>query len=152
MRGWGHACACGWCRCTDAGVCLGACSLTNPPCNAPPYCHLRLLWLHHISRHYLVTGTIFGNKSLGIKCVFWFSLQLLFETFPILRRIWRDIVINERRLHVKYLLFLSDFKKTWIFSPDFRKQARISSFIKIRLVEAELFHADGRTDRQIWQS
>ena len=31
---------------------------------------------------------------LNIKCVFWFSLQLLFETFLILRIIQRDIVIN----------------------------------------------------------
>jgi len=46
--------------------------------------------------------------------------------------------------HVKYSLFLSDFNRTWIFSKDLRK--KISNFMKIRPVEAELFHADGRTD------
>ena len=39
--------------CMGAGVCLRACSLTNPACNAQPYCHLQPLWLHHIFRHYL---------------------------------------------------------------------------------------------------
>jgi hypothetical protein len=44
--------------------------------------------------HYLINGTIFEKKSLNIKCVFWFSLQLLSETFPILRRTERDMIKN----------------------------------------------------------
>ena len=42
-------------------------------------------------------------------------------------------------------LFLSEFNKTWIFSTVFLN-IQISNLIKIRLVGAELFHADGRTD------
>jgi hypothetical protein len=47
-------------------------------------------------------------------------------------------------LNVKYPLFLSGFNETWIFPIDFRK---ILKFKKIRPMEAELFHADGRADR-----
>jgi hypothetical protein len=45
-------------------------------------------------------------------------------------------------------LFLQHFNETWIFSADFRKNAQISNFMKIRPMEAELFHADGRTERR----
>jgi hypothetical protein len=47
---------------------------------------------------------------------------------------------------VKYPLFLSYFNKTVILSADFFKNAKISNFIKIRPVGAELFHTDGRVD------
>ena len=49
-------------------------------------------------------------------------------------------------LHMKYLLFLSCFNTTWIFSTNFRNNTQISNFMKIRPVRAELFHADRRTD------
>jgi hypothetical protein len=39
----------------------------------------------------------FREKILNIKCVFWCSLQRLSETFIILRRIQRDIIINVHR-------------------------------------------------------
>jgi hypothetical protein len=49
------------------------------------------------------TARFSEKKLLDIKCVFRFSLQLLFEAFLILKRIQRDIVIN-----VKYPVFLLD--------------------------------------------
>ena len=49
-------------------------------------------------------------------------------------------------LHVKYPLFLSDFNEIRILSTDFRKNTEIPNFMKIRLVGAEFFHEDGRTD------
>jgi hypothetical protein len=55
--------------------------------------HLWPLWLHHILRHCLINGAIFGKKFVDIKCVFLFSLQLLFETFLILIRIQWAIAI-----------------------------------------------------------
>jgi len=49
-------------------------------------------------------------------------------------------------LHVKYLLFLSDFNETWVFSIYFQKSTQISNFLKIRPVGADLLHLDRRTD------
>ena len=43
---------------------------------------------------HIINGTIFEKKLLNMKCVFWFSLQLLSETFLTLRRIHRYIVTN----------------------------------------------------------
>ena len=48
-----------------------------------------------------------------------------------------------RRLHVKQPLFLSHFNGIEIFATDFLK---ISNFLKIRPVGADLLHADGQTD------
>jgi hypothetical protein len=74
-------------------VCV--CSLRYPPCNAhAPYSHLWYTWLYNIFPHYLKNGTIFEKKFLNTKCEFWFSLQIFSETFFILRRTKRDIIIN----------------------------------------------------------
>ena len=43
--------------------------------------------------HYLITVMIFGGGLMNITCVL-LSLQLLSETFLILRRTDRDIIIN----------------------------------------------------------
>jgi hypothetical protein len=49
-------------------------------------------------------------------------------------------------LHVKCPLFLSDINSSWISSSVFRK--KLSNFLKIRLVRAELCHEEGQSDRQ----
>jgi hypothetical protein len=64
----------------------------------------------------------FRKKKLSnIKCVFLFTLQHLSETFIILRRIERDIIINVHGCSCKVPAFLSDFNETLIFSTDFRE-------------------------------
>ena len=42
--------------------------------------------------HIVINGMIFKRKLLNIKRVFLFFLQLLFETFLILRRTERDMI------------------------------------------------------------
>ena len=86
---------------------------------------------------------------MEIKCVFWFSLRLLSETFLILRRIQRDITINVRVLHVEHLSFLSHFNETWF---SYIKVSENSSNVKFhqnpsnesRVVPHE--QTDGQTD------
>ena len=80
------------CGCTGAGLCLSACSFVYPVCHAhAPYCLRPLAPLHFRHCH---KRHDFRKKLLNVKCVFRFSLQLLFETFLILRRNQRNIVIN----------------------------------------------------------
>jgi hypothetical protein len=77
------------------------------------------VWLYHIFPLYLVGDTIFG---INIKCVLWFSLQLLSETFLILRRIERDMITNvHTSLDEKFPLFLSYFNKKFCFLDRFSK-------------------------------
>jgi len=48
-----------------------------------------------------LTPRFSGKTLLNIKYVLWLSLQGLFQTFLILRRIQRDQVINSQTFHVK---------------------------------------------------
>ena len=87
------------------------------------------------------------NMLLNIKCVFWFSLQIFFEAFLILRRIQRD-VINVKTPSCKVPIILVRFSRNFISSTDFRKTLKYQKFIEIRSVWAELFHvAQARTDK-----
>jgi hypothetical protein len=124
------------------------CSLTCPVRNAhAPFCHLFSLRLYCILPHYLINGTVYRKKKLlSTKCVFWFSLQILSDTFLILKKwseIWSKIYVGPR---VQHPLFLSNFNETWNYSTVFSKNTHISNFMKIRPV-GELFHAERQTDR-----
>ena len=84
-----------------------------------------------------------GGELLNTKCVFWFSLQLSSETFPLLRKSQGDIV-NVRRSSCEALVILVGFSQ----SLNFRNTTQISNLRKIRPVGAESFHVDGQTYRQ----
>ena len=87
---------------------LVALSSMQSPC-AVLYCHLRPLWLHHIFPHYPINSTVSGKKLLTIKCVFPFSLQLLSETFLILR-IQQNTVISMKMSSCKIPVILVEFQ------------------------------------------
>jgi hypothetical protein len=98
-----------------ACACMRACGLTQ---HAKRMRRIILssvtgLAVRYFFRHYLINGAIFEGKSLSIKCVFWFSLQISSEKFLVVRRFQRDIVINVKtsscKVHVilvRYLSFL----------------------------------------------
>ena len=137
------------CGFADTLACARSCSLIQHAkrVRAILWRHLWPLWLHRIFRYYLINGTIFRRKKVieYKTCVLIFSTNLS-KKFLILRRIRRDIIIHVKSLHVKYPLLLSDFYETRIFSTYFRRKHEVSNFIEILLVEAELFHADERTE------
>ena len=93
----------------------------------------------------VVRGTPHPITLLNIICAFWFSIQLLCETFltvfiEILSRIYISI-------HVKYPFFLSDFNESWIFSVDFQKNSQVK-FHENLSSGSWVFHVEGRRDRQ----
>jgi hypothetical protein len=100
-------------------VCV--CSLSYPACKAhAPYyiaiCGLSgcTIFSHIISctifSHIISqTARFLGKKSLNIKGVFWFSLQLLCETFLIWGRIQRDTIKNVHRASCKVPVILVRF-------------------------------------------
>jgi hypothetical protein len=103
------------------GVWFRTCSLTYLACNQHlPYC-VRPLWLHQIFRHYFD----FRRQLLSMKCVFWFYLQLLFETFLVRRRIQLDIVINMKTYLHKVPIFCRILMKLWFFKQIFGRSSNI---------------------------
>ena len=116
--------------------------------NAPYYIALcGLSGYTIISPHCITNGMIFGKKLLNTKRMFWFSVQLLSETFLIISRTERDVTINYIGLHVHYRLLLLDCNILQ-FSRHVFERSLLSNLMKIRPVGAE-FHAHRRTDGQV---
>ena len=105
-------------------VCLYSCfiyaALKSHLFCAALYCHLWRIWLY-VFLHYLINSTILRKRLLIIKCVFRVSLQLLCETFLILRRIQRDI-INVLRSSCQVPVILVRFYGDLDFPDRFSKR------------------------------
>ena len=63
-----------------------------------------------------------GGELLNKKCVFWFSLQLLSETFLILGRTEREIVLIQTSLQRKFPSFSTDLNQIRNFVSEFSKK------------------------------
>jgi hypothetical protein len=92
--------------------------------------------------------TIFGGGGEVIEykmCVL--SLSTIFsETFFILRRNERDVIINTWWSSCEVSFILVTFWWNSNFLDRFSKNTHIRNFMKILPVGAELFNADGQTD------
>jgi hypothetical protein len=131
------------------GVCMRvhACSLAYPACNAyAPYCDA-ICGLSGSTRIVNIISQV-KKKLLNIKRIFWFSLQILSETFLILRRIPRDVAINVKMPSCKVPTILVRLLCNLNFLDRFskKKKTQISVFIKISSVGVEFFHGDGQTN------
>jgi hypothetical protein len=124
------------------------CRLSYPACNAhaPYYIVIRGLSASTRFFHISLSTVHFSEKVVGNVC-FDFSRQILSETFLILRRIKREIIINYTGLHVKYALFLSHFNEIWIFWTYFPKNTQMSNFVK-SLCSGRRIIPCGGTDRR----
>ena len=94
------------------------------------------------------------KRVLNIKRLFWFPAQFLFETFLIVRRSERNVIINVHMCSCVVPVILVRFLCNLNFLDMFSQNIKILNFLTIRLVGVELFHADerhtdGQTDRQI---
>jgi len=83
---------------------------------------------------YLINGTIFGKMILDVKCVFWFTLQILSEIFLTLRIIQRYVLTSS----CKVTVILGILNETWLLSWDLTHTP----------LGAVLFREDGGTDGQ----
>ena len=91
---------------------------------------------------YLIKGTFFGKKLLNIKCVFWFSLKLLSETFLILRTIQWDCH-KCTQIFMLSTYYSCHNNETWIFLTGFQKIVKHQISWKSVQNGATLFHAGG---------
>ena len=125
------------------------CSLSYPAFkgHAPP--HIFICGLSgSIIIFQIISSTLrfFREKNVieYTRRVFWFFLQLLLETFLILRTTQRDIVththIFTQSTHYSCLILIK-----LEFSRRIFEKAQISNFMKILPMGEELFHADEQT-------
>jgi len=101
-------------------VCV--CSLTYPARKAKCFFIFSCMAVLHPSATLSHKRHDFRKEMLlKIKCAFWFSRRRLSETFVILRKIQRHIIMCEHMLRVQYPISLWEFKETCIFLTDFLK-------------------------------
>jgi len=114
------------------------------------YCHVWPIRLYHIFPHYLINGVISWKKLLNIKCVFWFSLQILSETFLSLRRVQRHIVTN-LQIFMQSTCFYGQIAKKIDFSRQIFEKMFNMKFHEYLSTGRRVIPC-GRTEGRTWRS
>jgi hypothetical protein len=115
---------------------LQACSVV-PQSTAPPhgpYCHqgpVRVYKFFSTLSHKRHDFRKKKKKLLNSKCVLWFSLQLLSETFLILRRNWRDMMKNVYWSSCKVPVILVWFYSNIHFNFSFKHHGRTQRNVRV---------------------
>ena len=87
-----------------------------------------------------------SKKSFWEQNMFWYCLCALSEIFLIPRRTERYIIKTVYWFSCKVFVNLDRLWWNSNFLNRFSRNFKISNFMKIREIGAEMFHADGRTD------
>ena len=105
-------------------VCVCLCSFRKTACKAHAPCtqYMACLALQYFSTLFHKRNG-FRETLLDLKCVFWFSLQVLSGTFLILRRTELDMIKHVYRSSRK--IFLSQFNENWTLLTDIRTHSNI---------------------------
>jgi hypothetical protein len=124
------------------------CRLMYRACNAhASYCHLWPARLYSIFSRCLIKDMISKKKLLNMNCVFWFSLQILSETFLVLSITEPYLILNICWSSRKVPLFLFNFNETRIFWQIFETYSKVK-FHENPFIWSRVFpcgQTDGRT-------
>ena len=97
--------------------------------------------------HIISQTARFFEKKYWTKILSRVSLQLLSETFFMLRRTGREMIKCVYWSYIKYPLFLSDVSETWISSTNFRKTLKYQiSWKSVQWKPSCSVRTGGRTD------
>ena len=109
-----------------------------------PYCHLWSVWLYHIFLHYLLHVTNLRKYFVNVKCVFWITVRAW--------NISHSKKNSKRYHHTSTHIFMQITRNSshiiihFEYFRRFSNNPKISNFMKIRWVGAELLHAVRHTD------
>ena len=108
--------------------------------------------LYNILTHYLISATTFGGKVTERKMCVWILSTTFVINISHSKKKWARYDQNVHTSSCKVPVIIARFQWNFYFLERFSKNTQTSNFMKIRLVGAELCHADGRIDGQTWGS